>query len=54
MAGSIIAASLITGLDSNLPGQVIAQVYDTATRTYLLIPQGPRLIGGYDSVVAFG
>jgi type IV secretion system protein VirB10 len=58
MAGSIIAASLITGLDSDLPGQVIAQVtepvYDTATGAYLLIPQGARLIGVYDSVVAFG
>ena len=58
IAGSIIAASLITGLDSDLPGQVIAQVtepvYDTATGAYLLIPQGARLIGVYDSVVAFG
>jgi type IV secretion system protein VirB10 len=58
MAGSIIAASLITGLNSDLPGQVIAQVtepvYDTATGAYLLIPQGARLIGVYDSVVAFG
>lgn len=58
MAGTIIAASLITGLDSDLPGQVIAQVtepvYDTATGAYLLIPQGARLIGVYDSVVAFG
>jgi type IV secretion system protein VirB10 len=58
MAGSVIAASLITGLDSDLPGQVIAQVtepvYDTATGAYLLIPQGARLIGVYDNVVAFG
>ena len=58
MAGSVIAASLITGLNSDLPGQVIAQVtepvYDTATGAYLLIPQGARLIGVYDSVVAFG
>ncbi|MFT4254905.1 MAG: TrbI/VirB10 family protein [Caulobacter sp.] len=58
MAGSIIAASLITGLNSDLPGQVVAQVtepvYDSATGSYLLIPQGSRLIGMYDSVVAFG
>jgi len=58
MAGSIIAASLITGLDSDLPGTVIAQVtenvFDTATGHILLIPQGARLIGQYDSVVAFG
>ncbi|WP_326521579.1 TrbI/VirB10 family protein [Sphingomonas abietis] len=58
MAGSIIAASLITGLDSDLPGAVIAQVtenvFDTVTGRILLIPQGSRLIGNYDSVVAFG
>jgi type IV secretion system protein VirB10 len=58
MAGSIIAASLITGVNSDLPGEVIAQVtenvYDTVTGQSLLIPQGSRLIGTYDSVVAFG
>jgi type IV secretory pathway VirB10-like protein len=58
VAGSVIAASLITGLNSDLPGQAIAQVtepvYDTATGSFLLIPQGARLIGVYDSVVAFG
>jgi type IV secretion system protein VirB10 len=58
MAGSIIPASLITGINSDLPGTVIAQVtqnvYDTATGEHLLIPQGARLIGAYDSVVAFG
>ena len=57
-AGSVIAASLITGLRSDLPGLVIAQVtervYDSATGRILLIPQGARLIGSYDSVVAFG
>jgi type IV secretion system protein VirB10 len=57
-AGSIIAASLITGLRSDLPGMVTAQVteqaFDTATGRILLIPQGARLIGSYDSVVAFG
>ena len=57
-AGSVIAASLITGLRSDLPGlvtaQVTEQVYDSATGTILLIPQGSRLIGSYDSVVAFG
>jgi len=57
-AGSIIAASLITGLDSDLPGLVTAQVtenaYDSVTGRTLLIPQGSRLIGRYDSVVAFG
>lgn len=58
MAGSIIAASLVTGLNSDLPGMVIAQVtepvFDTVTGRTLLIPQGARLIGSYDSVVAFG
>ncbi len=58
MAGSVIAASLMTGLRSDLPGFVTAQVtenvYDTATGRILLIPQGARLIGSYDSVVAFG
>ncbi len=58
MAGTLISASLITGLDSDLPGLVVAQVtenvYDTVTGGILLIPQGARLIGTYDSVVAFG
>ena len=58
MAGTLISASLITGLDSDLPGIVVAQVtqniYDTVTGRTLLIPQGSRLIGSYDSVVAFG
>jgi type IV secretion system protein VirB10 len=57
-AGSVIPASLITGLRSDLPGLVIAQVtesvYDSPTGRILLIPQGARLIGSYDSVVAFG
>lgn len=57
-AGSVIAASLITGLNSDLPGLVTAQVtenaYDSVTGRILLIPQGSRLIGSYDSVVAFG
>jgi len=58
MAGSVIAASLLTGLNSDLPGMVVAQVtepvFDTVTGRTLLIPQGSRLIGSYDSVVAFG
>ncbi len=57
-AGSVIAASLITGLNSDLPGLVTAQVtqnvYDSVTGRSLLIPQGSRLVGSYDSVVAFG
>lgn len=58
MAGSVISASLITGLNSDLPGHVIAQVteavYDSVSGQHLLIPQGSRVIGTYDSVVAFG
>lgn len=57
-AGSVIAGSLITGLNSDLPGFVTAQVteniYDSATGRTLLLPQGSRLIGSYDSVIAFG
>jgi type IV secretion system protein VirB10 len=58
MAGTIIAASLVSGLNSDLPGFVIAQVtenvYDTVSGRFLLIPQGSRLLGKYDNVVAFG
>lgn len=58
MAGTVIAASLITGLNSDLPGTVIAQVtehaYDSVTGQHLLIPQGSRLIGKYDSNISFG
>jgi type IV secretion system protein TrbI len=58
MAGSVISVSLLTGLDSDLPGLVTAQVtepvYDTVSGRTLLIPQGSRLIGQYDSVVAWG
>ena len=58
MAGSLIPASLITGINSDLPGTVIAQVtqnvYDTVRGQHLLIPQGSRLIGRYQSAVSFG
>ncbi|MEM9590106.1 MAG: TrbI/VirB10 family protein [Pseudomonadota bacterium] len=57
MAGTVIAASLITGLNSDLPGQVIAQVtehvYDSISGRHLLIPQGTRLLGVYDSDIGF-
>lgn len=58
MAGTVIAASLVSGLNSDLPGFVIAQVtenvFDTVSGRFLLIPQGSRLVGKYDNVVAFG
>jgi type IV secretion system protein TrbI len=57
-AGTVIPAALITGIRSDLPGQITAQVtenvYDTPTGRARLIPQGARLIGIYDSQVAFG
>lgn len=57
-AGGVIPASLITGLRSDLPGQVTAQVtedvYDSPTGKFLLIPQGARLVGQYDAQIAFG
>jgi type IV secretory pathway VirB10-like protein len=58
LAGTIISASLVTGLNADLPGFVIAQItehaYDTVSGRHLLVPQGSRLIGKYDSVVAYG
>lgn len=57
-AGSVIPAALITGIRSDLPGQITAQVtqnvYDSPTGRFLLIPQGARLIGEYDSEIADG
>ena len=57
-AGSVIPAALITGIRSDLPGQITAQVtqnvYDSPSGRILLIPQGSRLIGEYDSDVAAG
>ncbi len=57
-AGAIIAGALVTGIRSDLPGQITGQVtenvYDTPTGRFLLIPQGSKLIGTYDSQVASG
>jgi len=57
-AGSVIRAALVTGVRADLPGEVIAQVtedvFDSVTGRWKLIPQGSRLIGSYDSHVAFG
>ncbi len=58
MAGTVIPAALVTGIQSDLPGDVIATVtepvYDTATGRHLLIPQGSRLLGRYNSQVSYG
>ncbi|MGF6312635.1 type IV secretory pathway VirB10-like protein [Bradyrhizobium sp. i1.8.4] len=57
-AGTVIPGALITGIRSDLPGQITAQVtenvFDTPTGRFLLVPQGARLIGIYDSQVTFG
>ncbi|HAT1844351.1 TrbI/VirB10 family protein [Legionella pneumophila] len=57
-AGSVIPGVMISGISSELPGQIIAQVsqnvYDTATGKYLLIPQGTKILGIYSSDVPFG
>ncbi|MDR1648999.1 MAG: hypothetical protein LBR71_01955 [Synergistaceae bacterium] len=57
-AGTIIPGVLLTGINSDLPGSVIAQVsenvWDTATGKYILIPKGTRILGVYDSRVSFG
>lgn len=58
MAGTVIAAALVTGIKSDLSGDVIGTVtepvYDTATGRYLLIPQGSRILGRYNSQVSYG
>jgi type IV secretion system protein VirB10 len=58
MAGTVIAGALVTGIKSDLPGDVIATVtepvYDTATGRHLLIPQGARILGRYNSQVSYG
>jgi type IV secretion system protein VirB10 len=58
LAGSIIPAALITGLRSDLPGEITAQVtqdvFDTPTGKILLIPRGAKLVGQYDAQITFG
>lgn len=57
-AGFVVPATLISGINSELPGQIVAQVsqdvHDTPLGKYKLIPQGARLVGAYASEVAFG
>ncbi len=56
--GSVIPATLVSGINSDLPGQIVGQVaqdvYDTPTGKYLLIPQGSRLVGEYSSQAQYG
>lgn len=58
LTGSVVPAALITGLRSDIPGQVLAQVtqdvHDSLTGRYILIPKGSRLIGQYDNSISFG
>ena len=57
-AGAVIPGIMLSGINSDLPGQIMAQVsqdvYDTATGKYLLIPQGTRMVGTYSSDVGYG
>ena len=57
-AGAVISAALITGIRSDLPGQITAQVteniYDSPTGRILVVPQGTRIIGEYSNDVGFG
>lgn len=58
MAGTLVSAALVTGINSDLPGHIIATVteplYDSASGRVLLVPQGSRLLGRYDSQIAYG
>ena len=58
MAGTVLPAVLITGINSDLPGNIIGQIreniYDTVTGNYLLVPQGSRIIGVYDNMITWG
>ena len=58
MAGSILPAVLISCINSDLPGPILAQVgqnvLDSATGRSVLIPQGSRLIGAYQNASSYG
>lgn len=57
-AGSVIPGVMISGINSDLPGEIIGQVsenvYDSVTGNHLLIPMGTRMVGVYNSRVSFG
>jgi type IV secretory pathway VirB10-like protein len=57
-AGFVVPATLISGINSELPGQIVAQVsqdvFDAPTGNFRLIPLGSRLVGAYSSEVAYG
>jgi len=58
MAGTVLPAVLISGINSDLPGHIIAQikenVFDTVHGRYLLVPQGTKLLGSYDNMISWG
>ena len=57
-AGTVISGVLITGINSDLPGQIEGQisqnVYDTVRGAHLILPQGTKLLGSYDSRITYG
>lgn len=57
-AGTVIPGTLITGINADLPGEIVAQVsrdvYDSQRQQSLLVPRGSRLIGTYDNQVVAG
>lgn len=57
-AGSVIPGALLTAINTDLPGEVIGQVtenvYDSVTGNHLLVPQGSKLLGKYQSLVING
>ena len=58
MAGTVIPGVLLTGINSDLPGQILGQVsqniFDSVSGRYLLLPQGTKVLGEYDSRVSYG
>ena len=58
LPGTVIPAVLLNGINSELPGDVVAQVerdvYDSASLRYVLVPKGTRLVGSYDDQIAYG
>lgn len=58
ITGSVLPATLITGINSDLPGKIIAQVsqnvYDSPTGRFMLVPQGTKIFGTYESGVIYG
>lgn len=58
MGGTVIPGIMMTGINSDLPGEIVGQVsqniFDTVKGAHLLIPQGTKVLGQYDSRVVYG